>query len=140
MLNMIAQRLDVIDSLLPYKDSAALKAHKTEGLLMRGLHVAPQTLFIREVLLGLTIVNQASERTESHTLLHRLAVSVVDGFISAVLVTIMAHPFVELIPCQVTSSSNYNFAQFLLAESAILVVQDETNSQTAFRTDKRVAA
>lgn len=41
MLDMGSQLLQVVDSLLANKHCTALKADQTEGLLMRGLHMAP---------------------------------------------------------------------------------------------------
>ena len=50
MLYMLSQLLHVVDALLANEYRAALQADQTERLLMRGLHMPPQTLLVRELL------------------------------------------------------------------------------------------
>ena len=63
MLDVRSQLLHVVDALLANEDSAALQADKAESFLVCGLHVAPQALLVWELLLVLTVGDQAGEHS-----------------------------------------------------------------------------
>ena len=63
MLDVRSQLLHVVDALLANEDGAALQTDEAESFLVRGLHVAPQALLVRELLLVLTVGDQAGEHS-----------------------------------------------------------------------------
>ena len=89
---------------------------------MRGLHMAPQTLLVRELLLVLAVLHETGERPQLHALDLRRSIRVVNRLISSIIVTLMPHIVVELLPRQLRVLRDDDLFQLSLAECAIFVV------------------
>jgi len=98
MFDMVTQLLHVVNPLLANEDSATFEADKTKGLLMCGLHVATQTLLIRELLFVFAVGHETGQCSQFHTLDLRLPICVVDRVIGPVRVTFMPDIVVKFIP------------------------------------------
>ena len=68
IFNMLPKLLQMVDSLFSNEYGASLETHQAECLLMDGLHVASQTLLIREVLPRIAVSDEAVEISKFHTL------------------------------------------------------------------------
>ena len=140
MLYVHPQLLHVVDALLANEDRAALQAHQAERLLMRGLHMSPQTLLVRELLFMVAVGYQARQRSELHAFDLGRSVRVVDGLIGSVLVALVAHIVVELGPGELFVLRDDNLLQLLLAERTIFVLHQQPDPQTALGAHVRVTA
>ena len=140
VLYVLPQTLHVVDALLSNEDGAALQADQTERLLMRGLHMSPQTLLVRELLLVVAVGYQTCERSELHALDLGRPVGVVDGLIGAVLVALVPHVAIELGPGELLVLRDDDLLQLLLAQRAVFVLHEKPDSQTALGAHVRVTA
>lgn len=100
MLNVHSQFLHVVDPLLANKHGSPFEANQAESLLMSCLHMPPHTLLVRERLLCCAVCDKTSQCSKLHSLNLGGPVVIVNGFISAILVTIVAHISIKLIPSE----------------------------------------
>ena len=82
---------------------------------MRVLHMAPQTLLIRELLLVLAVVHKTVKRSQLHALYFRVAIGVVYGLICAVLITLVSLLVVKFLPCERLVRRNDDFIKLRFA-------------------------
>ena len=65
---MISQLLHMVYPLLSDENSATLQTHKAKSLLMDSLHMAPQALLIRKMLLVIAAAYQTVQVSKLHSL------------------------------------------------------------------------
>lgn len=122
VLDMLPQLLHMVDPLLSYKDSAALKTDEAEGLLVRRFHMPSQAFLVRELFLVLAITDQTSECSKLHAFNLGRSVRVIDCLISPILVALMPHIVVKFIPGERLVLSDNDFFELSFAERTIFVV------------------
>ena len=127
VLDVLAELLDVVDSVFANEDGAALETDFAESFLVHGLEVASERLDIRESLRRVAIVHQTLQRAKLHPRGFSPCILVVDRLILFVLDCVFR---VEFVPGERRVITDHNFVQLLLANAALGLLQQQANSQS----------
>ena len=104
------------------------------------LHVATQTFLVRKRFLCGALIYKAGQYTELHSFDLRSSIMVENRFVLFVLITVIANLLNKRTPRELFVLSNDDFFEFLLAQSALLVIQKKADAESAFGTHVDVAA
>ena len=136
LLEMIAQRLDVVKALFANEHCATSQANLTEGLLMLSFEMALQRRLVGELRAAtITAGNHAVQSAQCKTGFLGLGRMVIDRVILRVHVALLQESLGCELPIQVSIGCDDDFVQVRSANGALLILHDESRPQGAYVTN-----
>ena len=137
---MVPQLLDVVDPLLPDEDGSAFETNLAESFLVIALHVLSQAVNVGKGMLRVAVLDQTRQVTKPHSFSLSLCIFIIDRVVFLICDASPPQLVVKLMPRQLFVLRYDNLFALLFANGALVVAQNETNSEYTARTDILVTA